>query len=360
MGERAMNRAADLIGLIILFAAAAGAQPAQIVNAQLQTRSASGGLESEFRSLVSRLSQPAWIGYTVPAVPGEHRMCCNGSDSCCGPCRLEGRLSGSTVSRAGERVQLEGPANLLVLYRTESGRVQKIRTFSEQCELDAGGLPFYWFNDVRPRESLALLGSFAAPADPQGGERRLSDSAVAAVALHQGNDADRLLEQFVEPGRPESLRSQTAFWLGVARGRRGFEVLRRMLQEDPGDKVRDKVIFAISQSSEPEAMNLLIETARKDPSSRVRGQALFWLAHKAGEKAAATITDALENDPETEVKKKAVFALSQLPSDEGIPRLIHVARTHRNVEVRKQAIFWLGQSRDQRALAFFEEVLFRK
>jgi HEAT repeat protein len=55
-----------------------------------------------------------------------------------------------------------------------------------------------------------------------------------------------------------------------------------------------------------------------------------------------------------------VFALSQLPSDEGVPRLIHVARTHRNIEVRKLAIFWLGQSRDQRALAFFEEVLLRK
>jgi hypothetical protein len=355
-----MKKAADLIGLILLFAAAAWAQPAQVVNARHQTRSASAGLEREFRSLVSGLSQPAWIGYSVPAVPGEHRMCCHGSDGCCGPCRLEGRSSGSAVSPAGDRVQLEGPANLLVLYRAESGRVQKIRTFSEQCELDAGGLPFYWFNDVRPGESLALLGSFAAPPDQRGGERRLSDSAVAAVAFHRGDDADRLLEQFVEAGRPESLRSQTAFWLGVARGRRGFEVLRRMLREDTGDKVRDKVIFAMSQSSEPEALNMLIETARKDSSSRVRGQALFWLAQKAGEKAVGTITDAVENDPETEVKKKAVFALSQLPSDEGVPRLIHVARTHRNIEVRKQAIFWLGQSRDQRALAFFEEVLLRK
>jgi HEAT repeat protein len=89
----------------------------------------------------------------------------------------------------------------------------------------------------------------------------------------------------------------------------------------------------------------------------VRGQALFWLAQKAGAKAAAAITDAIDNDPETEVKKRAVFALSQLPGDEGVPRLIEVARTNRNPAVRKQAMFWLGQSRDARALAFFEEVL---
>jgi len=63
------------------------------------------------------------------------------------------------------------------------------------------------------------------------------------------------------------------------------------------------------------------------------------------------------NDPETEIRKKAVFALSQLPKDEGVPKLIEVARSHRDAAVRKQAIFWLGQSRDPRALAFFEQVL---
>jgi hypothetical protein len=34
-----------------------------------------------------------------------------------------------------------------------------------------------------------------------------------------------------------------------------------------------------------------------------------------------------------------------------------VARSHRDPAVRKQAMFWLGQSRDPRALAFFEQIL---
>ncbi len=57
------------------------------------------------------------------------------------------------------------------------------------------------------------------------------------------------------------------------------------------------------------------------------------------------------------MKKRAVFALSQLPKEEGVPLLIQVARTNRNPVARKQAIFWLGQSKDPRALSFFEEVL---
>ena len=44
----------------------------------------------------------------------------------------------------------------------------------------------------------------------------------------------------------------------------------------------------------------------------------------------------------------------------GVPLLMQLARTHRSVEVREQAMFWLGQSRDPRAVNFFEEVLLRK
>jgi hypothetical protein len=40
-----------------------------------------------------------------------------------------------------------------------------------------------------------------------------------------------------------------------------------------------------------------------------------------------------------------------------VPSLIRIARTNRDPEIRKSAIFWLGQSRDPRALTYFEEVL---
>jgi HEAT repeat protein len=74
-------------------------------------------------------------------------------------------------------------------------------------------------------------------------------------------------------------------------------------------------------------------------------------------KAAGPIQQAIENDPEREVKRRAVSALQQLPNGEGIPLLIQLARTSHNPEVRKQAMSSLAQSRDQRAIAFFEEVL---
>ena len=126
---------------------------------------------------------------------------------------------------------------------------------------------------------------------------------------------------------PEWLRSDTAFWLGNERGEAGARLLARMIAQDPSDKVREKVTFALSVSKVPAALTTLIATARNDRSTKVRSQALFWLAQKAGKEATAVIAGAIDNDPDTEVKKKAVFALSQLPKDEGVPKLMD-SRAH--------------------------------
>ena len=127
--------------------------------------------------------------------------------------------------------------------------------------------------------------------------------------------------------------------------------------EDGERRVTNGAVAALAHHSGPDAVAPLVRLAREAPRGKVRGEALFWLAQRAGTQAMRAITDAIEHDPETEVKKRAVFALSQLPADEGVPKLIEVARNHRNPAVRKQAFFWLGQSKDPRALTFFEEIL---
>ncbi len=337
------------------------AQQPRIVNAKLETRPVAAGLEREFRAIVAAQTAPAWIGYAVPAVAGEHNMCCYNSRYCCAGCSLEGEAaSRRDATGAAGPIPLER-THLVVLFRAEQQAVEKIRNFSLECELDAGGLPFYWLTGVRPAESIALLTTYAtAPETTTArGRDRTREPAVSAIALHADAAADQTLEQFVSAGQPESLRQRAAFWLGSARGRRGYQVLERLVRDDPSDRVREKAIFALSVSKEPEALDTMIGVARNDKSPRVRGQALFWLAHKAGQKASSAITDAIANDPEASVKKRAVFALSQLPKEEGVRLLIEVARTNRNPLVRKDAIFWLGQSRDPRALDFLEEILRR-
>jgi hypothetical protein len=357
--KRALRIAASLSA--VLAAAEATAQE-RFVNATLSSQPA-GALASTFQSLRAAARGPEWIAYAVRGVSG-HQSCCN--DCWDGQqrsaCRLEDehgvsfRSSDKATPAGKELVHLESSPEMLVLFRVERGEVNRIRFFDGGCSLDAGGLPVRWLTDVKPADSLSLLAGYV---EPWQGHDGLSNTALAAIAMHEDAGADSLLERYAAAAKPLELRKQAAFWMGVARGRRGFENLRRLALDDPQPEVREHVTFALTQSREPEAMDLLIRMAKDDASSRVRGQALFWLGQKAGQRAAAAISSAIEEDPETEVKKKAVFALSQLPRDQGVPLLIQQARTSHNREVRKQAMFWLGQSGDPRALALFEEILAR-
>ena len=51
----------------------------RITNGRVVTQSAAGNLDAAFRRLVAAQSEPAWIGYAVPAVNRvEGRHCCSG------------------------------------------------------------------------------------------------------------------------------------------------------------------------------------------------------------------------------------------------------------------------------------------
>jgi hypothetical protein len=354
-----------VFGVMLFAAGAQGAQQSaempRIENAKVETRRVTGSLEATFRDLTSKAENTEWVGYSVDQIPGERSVCCGNyhDGDGCGTCKLEKEHDGTTTTpQKSGTVKLEGPRQLVILFRLETKRVIRIRVASEDCTLDAGGLPFVWLAGVKPAESVALLETYVRGAEFEGhGDHGIGHGALTAIALHADASADRAFESFVTPAQKESLRRQAAFWMGAARGKAGLGALQWMAKNDPSSDVRAHVAFALSVSHESAAIDEMIRMAHGDTSSHVRGQALFWLAQKAGQKAVGTITGAIENDPDTDVKKKAVFALSQLPREEGVPKLIEVAQSNRNPEVRKQAMFWLGQSHDPRALQFFEKVL---
>jgi hypothetical protein len=356
-------------------AAIAGAQqPAQnaaprprIANAKLQDLSARAGLQATVDGLMRGQTAPFWIGYRIPAAARERTMCCFDSgegvttsgNRCCTGCKPESEKGNSFNGTVSDCSPPEPLPYAFVFLRAEEKQVMKIRVYSADCPLDFANLPLYWLEDVKPEQSVELLSRLVFAEAPEGASRKKGPEhqAVMAIALHDVPAADTALEKMIQPGQRPYLRENVAFWLGVERGKKGLELLRKYLRDDPDDRVREKGTFAFSQSKEPEALKDLIDMARHDQSPRVRSQAIFWLAQKGSKKAAEQITDAIENDPETEVKKKAVFALSQMHDADAVPRLIALAKTNRNAVVRKQAIFWLGQSSDPRALDFLEEIL---
>jgi hypothetical protein len=355
-----------LLALLLLVAVFASAQKPKIVNAKVQEGSASGGLKPAMDAIVQKHAGSLWIGYRIPAAAKERAMCCfdsrdqfRSSANCCMGCRMESDHGGSFTGTNSDCSPPEPLPYAFVFLRFEEKQIGKVRVFSPDCPLDFAGLPVFWLEDVKPENSVDLLAGLAVAAGPDEESRKKSSShqVVMAIALHDTPSADVALDKLIQPGQPLGLRENVAFWLGVERGAKGVELLRKYVKNDPDDGFRKKVAFAFSQSKDPEALKDLLAMARTDSSPRVRGEAIFWLAQIGGRKEAEQITAAIENDPETEVKKKAVFALSQMHGGQGVPLLITLARTNKNPVVRKQAIFWLGESRDPRALDFLEEML---
>jgi len=340
------------IALLVGSLAASGQQP-DIVNAKLDQASASAGLSAALASVTRLESGPSWIGYAVPAVAdGDGSGHPNHGWSSC-RADLEEGLNYTDGSGTANELSHR---HILIFVRTHQQRIEKVRMFEASCRVDADGMPVHWLAGVRPSDSVELLRSYVR-GEYGSDESHSKGAALAAIASTDDPSADAAMQQFTNPSSPADLRKEAVFWLGAARGRKGYEMLRTIVKLDPSDEVRDRAVFALSVSPVPEAVDTLIDVARHDANTHLRGQALFWLAQKAGTKAPAAIGSVAENDPDTEVKKKAVFALTQLPPDQGVPLLIKVAETNWNPEVRKQAFFWLGQSHDARALDFIARVL---
>ena len=344
-----MRRIALPLALALL-ALPLAAQPA-LRNARIVAARAAGALGAPIRG-----ASTTWVAYSVESAEDDAVICCMDSGwKQLRACRLDGSNWGSfNIGRnGGDRDELTVSSQVLVFYRVSNKVIDRVRIFSSNCPIDAHDTSIAWIDGVDPKQSVRFLQSLVKDDGEKVGKR-----SVDALALHAEESATAALETLMNSSMSTEMRGHAAFWLGNARGRRGYLAVKR-LANDPNEstRLREKAVFAMTQSEQPERTDDLIAIARRDPEGKMRSQALFWLSQAAGKKAAAALRDAVDNDPDEEVKKKAVFGISQLPDDQSIPLLADLLRTHKSPGVRKQAAFWLGQKKDSRALDILEEIL---
>src|ERR1051326_1227281 len=161
------------LGLVAALVGLASAQEPAFTHARVETHNAPSGLEKSFLQLVNQQAQPAWIGYSVPIVPGNYHICCYSSEDRLKPgilhrgqCRLEGHDDGMNFQTNDSGEGDTPPGRLLVLFRVADRAVGRIRVFTEDCELDAGDLAVHWLTGIHPAESIELLASFVGGAGP--------------------------------------------------------------------------------------------------------------------------------------------------------------------------------------------------
>jgi HEAT repeat protein len=119
---------------------------------------------------------------------------------------------------------------------------------------------------------------------------RLKDRVLMSVSQHQSSDGARwLLAQARDERQPVEVRRKAVFWAG--QGQATVADLTALYQATTEPRLREHVIFVLSQRGEESATASLISIARSDADREMRRKALFWLAQKDDPRVTKLITD---------------------------------------------------------------------
>jgi hypothetical protein len=280
-------------------AVALAAQQPRITNGQVTAQPAGTPFVRTVESLVSAQPEITWIGYAVPVSDDERVMCCVGNSyisgsvvtsdgACCGACRLEPGGEGTTTVTArsgapGGPVKLEGSDRMVVLLRVVARRVERVRVFSEECQLDAGGRPVRWIDNVRPADSIALLESLVGAETDR--RDRVTGGALSALSMHAEPSATDALVRLARTHAAPGVRGDALFWLAQRAGQKAAALITERIDQDPDTDVKKRAVFALSQLPKDEGVPLLIKVARTNTNPAVRKQAMFWLGQSRDPRA---------------------------------------------------------------------------
>jgi hypothetical protein len=258
-----------LLGFVLASTAFAQPQP-DFVNARIVARAAQPDVARAIATVVKSQGEPAWIAYAVPALNND---AFGRGDGWSERCRLEQqRVDPATSAPLPGPIKLEPAAHLLVLVRVQTNEIQRVRTLSGDCQVDAGGLQVFWLGDVNAAQSVDFLKTLVNPA-LNAAMRDHSESALSAIALHRDAAASGAIVDFAKNGSPR-LRQRALVWIARRAESQALGIISQAIDSDPDVEVKRQAVSALGQLPKNEGIPLLIRLARTHTNPVVRKQAM--------------------------------------------------------------------------------------
>lgn len=279
---------------------------------------------------------------------------------------------------------------LFLLFENQRDLFTRAEVYNLKRTHEFSGYPVYWAGRASNEESLNYLKSIVDSAAPE--VNRLADRAAFAIALHDDGQVESILINLIRKPIADPVRSRAIYWLGytpesqskntfladivrnsqewsdarqqamsalgLSRAATTLPLLQNLYETMTSRELKRRALSGIGRNDNRDgAATYLIRVAENEKDVELRKSAISALGRVAGEKSLGALTSTLDSDPDTEIQRQAVIAIGRRPKDEAIPILIRTARSHPKMPVRKQAIQMLGQTGDERAVAFFRELL---
>jgi HEAT repeat protein len=228
-------------------------------------------------------------------------------------------------------------------------------------------------DDVGPGDGIqgAAVGALSMLEDDAGvpalvelarhGEPVVRKAAVFWLGQVDEPSARPLLRTIVaDANESEEIRGAAIFSLGQGSRMQDADAafLRETFPRLPTDRLKDRVLMAMSQSDAPENGRWLVAQGRDERQPlETRKKALFW----AGQ-GHATVTDLMSvytSTTESRLREHLIFVLSQRDETSATDALIGIARSDDDRHMRSKALFWLAQKNDPRVSKLIAELVAR-
>ncbi|HJU92009.1 MAG TPA: HEAT repeat domain-containing protein [Pyrinomonadaceae bacterium] len=279
---------------------------------------------------------------------------------------------------------------LFLLFDEHREQFIRAEVYNLRRQREFSNYPVYWAGRIGNEESLNYLKSIVESPAPE--MNRLSERAVFAIALHDDARVDAMLIEMIRRPIAEPTRSRAIYWLGntpetqtkntlftelvrntqessdvrhhaisalaMSRSAGTLPLFQNLFETMTTRELKRRALTGISRNDNSDAAaTYLIKVAESDKDFELRKSAIANLGRVAGQKSLGALTSTVDGDTEVELQKQAVVAIGRRSKDEAVPILIRTARSHPKMAVRKVAIQVLGQTGDERAIAFFRELL---
>lgn len=209
----------------------------------------------------------------------------------------------------------------------------------------------FWLSQVQDPRVIGILDSIATkPGDESIREKALF--ALSQQSDHRGADALRQVAQSEDV--PSELREKAVFWLGQSGGPESATYLRDLFAHTTDESLKERILFALSQHGGEGDWLLAVAVDDKQPEE-VRKKAVFWASQ--GHVGIDRFVTLYDRTSDSDLREQVIFALSQRSEPAAVDALMHIAKTDKDQDLRKKAVFWLGQSRDPRAAQFLQELI---
>ena len=132
--------------------------------------------------------------------------------------------------------------------------------------------------------------------------------------------------------------------------------LRAAFDRLDSPRLKDRILMAVSQGDDEGGARWLLDRARDERQPlEVRRKAVFWAGQ--GHARVADLVSLYGSVREPRLREHVIFVLSQRDEESAIDALMNIARNDERRDMRSKALFWLAQKNDPRVAKMIADIV---